>query len=308
MIRLNDIHTPVRPEPETAARLMEERLGVPVRNARILRCSVDARRKSDVHYVCSLAAETDDEARAIRAGAEKYEPGERYVFPYGNVAADERPVVAGMGPAGLFAALCLAEAGVKCLVLERGQPVERRGADVRRFWSGGGLDTESNVQFGEGGAGTFSDGKLTTGVNDRRMRFVLERLAGFGAPEDILYLGKPHIGTDRLREVVRRVRERLLELGCEIRFGSRLADIVTENGRLRGIVAEAEGERREMACSRLILAPGNSARDTFAMLEQRGVAMAAKNFSVGVRIEHRQADVDAAQYRILMYLIINSIF
>ena len=296
MIRLNDIHTPVRPEPETAAHLMEERLGVPVHNARILRCSVDARRKSDVRYVCSLAAETDDEARAILAGAEKYEPGESYVFPYADVTAEERPVVVGMGPAGLFAALCLAEAGVRCLILERGQPVERRSADVRRFWSGGGLDPASNVQFGEGGAGTFSDGKLTTGVNDRRMRYILERLVSFGAPEDILWLGKPHIGTDRLRDVVRRVRERLLELGCDIRFGSRLADIRTEDGRLRGITVESAGERHDLPCSRLILAPGNSARDTFSMLESRGVALAAKNFSVGVRIEHLQADVDAAQY------------
>ncbi len=154
----------------------------------------------------------------------------------------------------------------------------------------------TNVQFGEGGAGTFSDGKLTTGVKDPRMRHILERLAAFGAPEDILYLAKPHIGTDRLTETVRRVRLRLLELGCDVRFGSRLEDVFIENGRLTGVAVRGGGETYALACRRLILAPGNSARDTFAMLERRGVPLEAKSFSVGVRIEHLQRDVDMAQY------------
>ena len=296
MIQISDIRTLQRPDAALAARLAEERLGMPVTRARILRCSVDARRKSDVHYVLTVAAEVSDEAAALRRGAAVYDPEPGYAFPLSGIRTEERPVIVGMGPAGLFAALCLAEAGVKCLLLERGQSVERRTEDVGRFWRGGRLDPESNVQFGEGGAGTFSDGKLTTGVRDPRMGFILARLVEFGAPEDILYLGKPHVGTDRLAPLVRRVREHLLGLGCEIRFGARLTDLEIEDGALRAVIAETAGMRERIGCSRLILAPGNAARDTFAMLERRGVALEAKSFAVGVRIEHLQREIDAAQY------------
>jgi len=235
--------------------------------------------------------------RLPRKNISVYTQQERYAFPSPFIADPGiPPVIVGTGPAGLFAALCLAEAGVKCVILERGQPVERRVRDVSRFWSGGGLDISSNVQFGEGGAGTFSDGKLSTGINDRRIRFVLENFVRFGAPEEILYLAKPHIGTDKLRGVVRAVRERITELGCDVRFGHRLDDVSIWDGALRSITVEGDGAVYELAADKLVLAPGNSARDTFGMLYKRGVRLSPKDFAVGVRIEHLQRDIDETQY------------
>jgi uncharacterized FAD-dependent dehydrogenase len=181
-------------------------------------------------------------------------------------------------------------------VLERGKPVEERAADGERYWKTGALDTRSNVQFGEGGAGTFSDGKLTTGIRDERIPFVLKTLVDFGAPEDIAYLSKPHIGTDRLRTVVGAMRRELFALGCDIRFGHRLDGLGIDNGRLKEAFVSQPGRSYALKTDRLILAPGNSARDTFKMLLDSGVRLSPKNFSVGVRIEHLQSDIDLSQY------------
>jgi len=286
-----------------------------VKDLSIHKLSVDARRKPDVRFVYTLLVRLDGERGVLdklslkrgqentgvkvisKPGVSLYKPPERYEFPSPGLVNHIRPpVVIGTGPAGLFAALCLAEAGVKCVVLERGQPVARRAVDVERFRRGGVLDPLSNVQFGEGGAGTFSDGKLTTGISDKRVRYVLERLVGFGAPEDILYLAKPHIGTDRLRAVVTAISERLQELGCDIRFGHIMTDINISGGRLRGITVRGDGIPYDIAVDTLVLAPGNSARDTFEMLLRRGISLSPKSFSVGVRIEHLQRDIDFAQY------------
>lgn len=277
-------------------------LGIPassILSTTILKRSVDARRKSGVNFVYTLALSSDMEAEILQANKENvslYTPEKPYIFPYAGLSADMRPVVVGMGPAGLFAALCLAEAGLRPLVLERGQPVETRTVDVERFWKTGALNTCSNVQFGEGGAGTFSDGKLTTGVNDDRIRFVLQKLIAFGAPEDILYLSKPHIGTDKLRRVVAAMRRELIRLGCDIRFGHKLDNLSFENGCLKEIGVTTDDGAYSIDLRQLILAPGNSARDTFEILKRCGVRLSPKSFSVGVRIEHLQKSVDAAQY------------
>lgn len=204
-----------------------------------------------------------------------------------------RPVIVGFGPAGIFAALILARAGYRPLVLERGQDVDARTAAVQRFWNTGELDTESNVQFGEGGAGTFSDGKLTTGIKDPRIRKVLEELVSAGGPEDILYRQKPHIGTDILRTVVKSIREEIKSLGGEIRFGSRVSDIIAEGSRLAA-VRLADGDVIE--CEAAVFAIGHSSRDTFRALFRSGIDMAQKPFSIGVRIEHPQEMIDIAQY------------
>ena len=300
MIKLSNISVPAEQGERGLVHAAAEILGVGEREigqVRILRRSVDARRKSGVRFIYTAAMEVRGEESLIDGGrAVPYEEGERYVFPYCFSSSPERPVVVGLGPAGMFAALCLAEAGVECTVIERGRRVEERTEDVRRFWDGGTLDTESNVQFGEGGAGTFSDGKLTTGINDIRIPFVLEKFVSFGAPEDILYLAKPHIGTDRLKTVVASVRKRLLELGCDVRFGCRALDIITENGAVSGLLVSEGGEVFRIDTKAVILAPGNSSRDTFEMLKRRGVAISSKSFAVGFRIEHRQRDIDMAQY------------
>lgn len=283
-----------------AARLLRLR-PADIRELRVLRRSVDAR--EDVAVVYTLAAAADDEAAVLRRCRSKKasrlspEPGYRVPAPGPRLPSGMRPVVAGAGPAGLFAALVLALAGQKPILLERGRPVEARRADVERFWSTGELDPGSNVQFGEGGAGAFSDGKLNTGTRDPRHRFILERLVSCGAPEDILIDAKPHIGTDYLYRTLQNLRRSLLELGTDIRFESRLADVRVESGALAGAAVEGPEGRYELPCESLILAPGHSARDTFEMLRRRGVPMEAKPFAVGVRIEHRQADCDAAQYR-----------
>ena len=266
---------------------------------RVLRRSVDAR--EDVALVYTVEAALKDEAAALkRCRSKKVSRLERkpgYRLPPPMPAPDIPPVVAGAGPAGLFAALVLAKAGLRPILLERGRPVERRRADVERFWSTGALDLTSNVQFGEGGAGAFSDGKLNTGTKDIRHRFILEQLVSCGAPEDILIDAKPHVGTDYLYIALQNLRRELLDLGADIRFESRLADLDIREGRLAGVTVEGPSGTCALPCRRLVLCPGHSARDTFELLYARGVPMEAKPFAVGVRIEHRQADCDAAQYK-----------
>ena len=250
---------------------------------RIVRKSLDARRKNDIHWVYSVAA------AAKGAAGEAYEPF-RYVIP--KAASEHRPVVVGFGPAGMFAALVLAEAGLRPIVLERGADGEARREAVRRFWEGGEPDPETNVQFGAGGAGAFSDGKLATGVHDPRAAWVLEKFRDFGAPESVVYDAKPHVGTDRLFAVVRALRERVEALGGEVRFLTRFDGFETDRLGLRAVRAGGE----TLPCRDLILAVGHSARDTFETLRTLGVPMQRKAFAMGVRVEHTQAEVDEAQY------------
>ena len=270
-----------------------------LRDLRVLRRSVDAREDAALTY--TLAVLVENEAAVLRRcrgrKISRWEPGPAYRLPEALPPPEIPPVVAGAGPAGLFAALALAEAGQRPILLERGRPVEARRADVERFWASGALDTESNVQFGEGGAGAFSDGKLSTGTKDLRHRFILERLAACGAPGDILIDAKPHVGTDYLYKVLQNLRRELTALGADIRFQTRLEDLRMENGALTAMELSGPAGREVLPCRNLILCPGHSARDTFEMLHRRGVPLEAKPFAVGLRIEHRQADCDAAQYR-----------
>ncbi len=306
MIELSQIRfSPDADFSESALRLAAARVaGLPdgsVRACRLLKKSLDARRKDDIHFICSILVEVDGVEDAVLAGMQWPHAAvyRQYIYSPPVIPAGlspGRPLVVGSGPAGLFAALTLARAGVPPLLIERGREVEKRSRDVDAFFSGGPLDVESNVQFGEGGAGTFSDGKLTTGTKDERIQAVLDAFAQAGAPEEILYLAKPHIGTDRLKTVVRGLRDEIIRLGGEVRFESRLTDVLIENGVLHGAVVAGPSGTRTIDCASLILACGHSARDTFEMLSSRGVPMAAKAFSVGARIEHAQTDIDRAQY------------
>lgn len=264
-----------------------------IRSARLYRRSVDARRKNRVHFCCSLLVEAAGENRLISRSkkAQRYVKKE-YSAPAPKCMPSLRPIVVGFGPAGMFAGLILSRAGLRPIIIERGKPVEERIKDVESFWNGGELNAESNVQFGEGGAGTFSDGKLNTGIKDIRCRAVLEDFVRFGAPEDILINAKPHIGTDILPKVVSRLREEIISLGGEVRFGARLENIIIRNGAVCGIEVNGEG----LECNRLVLACGHSARDTFSLLRELGVALERKPFSIGVRIEHLQSDIDRALY------------
>lgn len=302
MLKIENIK--LAPGADMAALTMEAARILKVRekellSLRVLRRSVDAR--EDVSLVYTVEAALKDEAAVLkRCRNKKVSRAERrpgYLLPASLPAPAVPPVVVGAGPAGLFAALVLAKAGLQPILLERGRPVEQRKADVERFWSTGELDTGSNVQFGEGGAGAFSDGKLNTGTKDIRHRFILEQLVSCGAPEDILIDAKPHVGTDYLHIALQNLRRELLDLGADIRFESQLADLDIRDGHLTGITVTGPGGPYTFPCRNLVLCPGHSARDTFEMLYSRGVPMEAKPFAVGVRIEQRQADCDAAQYK-----------
>ncbi len=263
---------------------------------RVARKAIDARKKSGIKFICSIEFSTADEAafwqlhrhdRDLEMVPEKKRPG------FAKISDKRRIIIAGMGPAGLFAGLRLLEYGLTPTILERGRPVEERIKDIALFWGEGVLDPESNVQFGEGGAGTFSDGKLTTRIRDANSGYVLDKLVRFGAPRDILCLAKPHIGTDRLRRVIVNIRRHLAESGLTIRFREKISDIISVAGRLRGVIIN---DTLEEPCDMLLLAPGNSARDTFAMLHKNGVRLESKPFSVGVRVEHPQGLINRIQY------------
>ena len=264
----------------------------------ILRRAVDAR--EDLFFVYTVAAEVKNESQILRRCRDKrvshYTP-EVYRLPAPCTARDLPPVVVGAGPAGLFAALVLSYAGLHPILLERGQPTEQRALDVEQFWADGTLNTESNVQFGEGGAGAFSDGKLNTGTKDPRHRFILQQLVDCGAPASILMDAKPHVGTDYLHVVLKNLRRRLTELGCDIRFSHRLEALHHDAGVLTERTVRGTDGLYRLPCRQLVLALGHSARDTVESLYGCGLHMEAKPFAVGVRIEHRQSEIDAVQYK-----------
>ncbi|NJD91841.1 MAG: hypothetical protein FIA91_10060 [Geobacter sp.] len=263
---------------------------------RITRKGVDARKKSAIKLVYTVALTLKNTASlrvpdAVAPDLEELLPAPS-PLP-GRVAPSGRIVIVGSGPAGMFAALRLVDCGAAPILLERGRGIEERVRDVERFWRDGILDCESNVQFGEGGAGTFSDGKLTTRVRDANSGYVLRRFVEFGAPAEIEWLAKPHIGSDRLRAVMLNMRKYLLSRGVDVRFGAKMTGITLHQGRMAGVVIN---DSCEEPCDALLLAPGHSSRDTYAMLEKSGVALEQKPFAVGFRVEHPQELINSIQY------------
>ncbi len=304
MLRVNEIIVPPGTNENEIRKQAARQLGVSASAFtffEIAREAIDSRKKNNIRMVYSVHVELDGDESSVAARfpqnkvslCERYQ----YVMPENKRTSTLRPVVVGFGPAGMFAGLMLARAGLNPLILERGNDVDTRTADVHKFWTQRTLNTQSNVQFGEGGAGTFSDGKLTTGIKDSRVREVFEVLCQFGAPAEIAYSARPHIGTDRLGEVVKNIRKEIIRLGGEVRFGCRLTDIIVANSFIHGIrYVNESGNEIDMETDCVVLCIGHSARDTVEMLYRRGLKMEKKPFSVGVRIEHPQEMINRSQY------------
>lgn len=301
-IRINemrlDINQPISDlRKEVCKRLKIEQDNI--KGMEIIRESIDARRKNKIDMIYSVDVELySGEAEAILSIRDEKiniaeHPEEDENIETGCVPLEYPPVIIGTGPCGLFCGLLLAKHGYRPILVERGKGVEERSQDVKRFWDTGILNEQSNVQFGEGGAGTFSDGKLTTRIKDKRCRWVLSHMVENGAPGEIMYSARPHIGTDRLKVMIRNIRENILSLGGQVKFESQATDIITEGGRLTGVIINGSEVIR---CSAAVLAVGHSARDTFYMLGKRGLKIIPKPFSIGVRIEHLQEWVDRVQY------------
>ena len=274
-----------------ALRIPEER----IQALTIRKKSRDARKKDDLKWIYTVGVTVDGESKLL-GKCKQASIVKPYHYEIPKVSSEVRPVVVGFGPAGMFAALVLAYAGARPIVLERGQDVDTRTAQVEAFRTGGAFDPENNVQFGEGGAGTFSDGKLNTGTHDGRIRWVLEQFAAHGAPEHITWDAKPHIGTDVLVRVVKAIREDVIAHGGEVRFGHRLTGLEAQDGTLAALTVAGPEETYSLPTKSAILAVGHSARDTFQMLKDTGLPMTRKPFSMGVRIEHKQTMIDLAQY------------
>ncbi len=301
MIRINDIYMPLGFTDEMLAARTAREIGVrpsDIHDLRLVRRSVDARKKNDVHFTIAVEASVKNEQYILRKfPPNKVSPAKHEKYTV-NIAEERthRPVVIGFGPAGMFAALILSQAGLKPIVLERGGDCDSRAAAVELYRTKGILNETSNIQFGEGGAGTFSDGKLTTGIRDRRITHIFSELVRFGAPAEILYSGKPHIGTDILRNVVKNLRNEIISLGGEVIFEAKAVGLTKTEGSVRSVIYEKNGVQTEIAADSVILAVGHSARDTFEYLLGEHIAMEKKIFAMGARIEHLQSDVNASLY------------
>ncbi len=301
MIRINQLKIPVGHSADDLKKSVLRLLHIPeeeLLDLQIFRRSIDARKKPQIVYVYTIDVKLQKEEKVLKRLKNKVQTVEpiSYETPaHGTEVLNHRPVIIGAGPAGLFCAYLLAKEGYRPMLLERGASVEERIQDVDAFWKTGALKPESNVQFGEGGAGTFSDGKLNTLVKDKngRNRFVLETFVHFGAPKQILYDQKPHIGTDVLSKVIPAMREEICRLGGEVRFHSKVTDFIISENHLQGLIVN-NSEKILTECA--VLAIGHSARDTFQMLYEHDIPMLPKSFAVGVRIEHPQQMVQESQY------------
>lgn len=294
---VNNVRVSLDYDLEAVKKLVSRKIRVncsEIRNFRITKESIDARRKGNISIVYSILLEVDDRVKVKQDGDVRLvEVSKDEPLISGTQKLKNRPIVVGSGPAGLFAGLILAQNGYKPIIIERGECVEKRTVQVNNYWKKGILDLESNVQFGEGGAGTFSDGKLTTRIHDRRCEKVLEEFFRSGAPEEILYKARPHIGSDILKHVVARMRNRIIELGGEVRFRSKLTSLRLDRGKVTGIVFNGS---EELEAEVVVIALGHSARDTFEALNRQGINFIQKPFSIGVRIEHPQQVINLAQF------------
>ncbi len=300
MITVNNIKLPLKYTIEQLNSAVCKALNirrVDIKSVELKRLSVDARKKNDVHYIATVNVSANINEQRILNKCKNAEitKDKNYVFTPTKIP-ESRPVIVGSGPAGLFCALMLARAGAKPIVVERGECVKNRTKTIDTFWATGELNTASNVQFGEGGAGTFSDGKLNTGINDIRSRFVLNEFVNHGAPEEILISAKPHIGTDKLKETIINIRKEIISLGGEFLFNTLFTDLIITNNKLTGIKTVSKGVATSIETNTLVVAIGHSARETFEMLRNVGIPMEQKAFSIGARIEHLRSEIDECQY------------
>ncbi len=301
MIRLNDISLPLDYNEKILKDNTAKFAGCStndITDVRLVKRSVDARKKDNVHFIASVEIKSQKERSILNklpANKASEVKHAEFTAPKTSKTA-KKPIVVGFGPAGMFAALVLARSGAKPIVLERGLDCDSRIKAIEKFHNERILDTNCNVQFGEGGAGTFSDGKLTTGTKDIRIRYVFKTFVEFGAPSEILYLAKPHIGTDLLRNVIKNIRNEIIRLGGEIIFGAKFIDYTITGNCISSAIYEKDGENHEIETDNIILAIGHSARDTFEILYRKNVDMSQKSFAMGVRIEHLQTEVNKSLY------------
>jgi len=304
VLRINELKLPLDGTEEdlkkSAAKVLHIQPG-DITSMSIFKRSIDSRKKENIFFSCAVDVEINGNEERILKKSDSRRVSQSEFYEYEPVEVKRkstfRPVIVGFGPAGMFCSLMLARAGLKPIVLERGNDVDQRTKDVHNFWTTRNLNTQSNIQYGEGGAGTFSDGKLTTGIKDKKQRKIFTEFVHFGAPEQILYSNYPHIGTDKLVDVVKNLRKEVIELGGEIHFGCQLTDLIIANNYIHGVTyKDQNGSLVDLETDTVVLAIGHSARDTVEMLYRKNINIIQKAFSVGTRIEHPREMIDKAQY------------